>query len=257
MPTFRPMPPIVGLPNNYSSICIIYLTIGNIDATMWRTMNKDTTVGIKMLPGGAVAARGFVAAGVECGVRGVGARDLGLLFSERECAAAAVYTRNVLRGAPLVVTRRSMEDGSVRAVVVNSGNANAATGQKGLRDAYAMRAFAAEALGIEAGEVAVASTGVIGERLPMAEISAGIAEAAAKLDRDGAPYAEAILTTDTRTKEVAVRVEIGGKSVTVGGTAKGSGMIHPNMGTMLAFLTTRSEERRVGKECRSRWSPYH
>ena len=191
-----------------------------------------------MLPGGAVAARGFVAAGVECGVRGVGARDLGLLFSERECTAAAVYTRNVLRGAPLVVTRRSMEDGSVRAVVVNSGNANAATGQKGLRDAYAMRAFAAEALGIEAGEVAVASTGVIGERLPMAEISAGIAEAAAKLDRDGAPYAEAILTTDTRTKEVAVRVEIGGKSVTVGGTAKGSGMIHPNMGTMLAFLTT-------------------
>ena len=191
-----------------------------------------------MLPGGAVAARGFVAAGVECGVRGVGARDLGLLFSERECTAAAVYTRNVLRGAPLVVTRRSMEDGSVRAVVVNSGNANAATGQKGLRDAYAMRAFAAEALGIEAGEVAAASTGVIGERLPMAEISAGIAEAAAKLDRDGAPYAEAILTTDTRTKEVAVRVEIGGKSVTVGGTAKGSGMIHPNMGTMLAFLTT-------------------
>ena len=191
-----------------------------------------------MLPGGAVAARGFVAAGVECGVRGVGARDLGLLFSERECTAAAVYTRNVLRGAPLVVTRRSMEDGSVRAVVVNSGNANAATGQKGLRDAYAMRAFAAEALGIEAGEVAVASTGVIGERLPMAEISAGIAEAAAKLDRYGDPYAEAILTTDTRTKEVAVRVEIGGKSVTVGGTAKGSGMIHPNMGTMLAFLTT-------------------
>ncbi|MDQ5809657.1 MAG: bifunctional glutamate N-acetyltransferase/amino-acid acetyltransferase ArgJ [Actinomycetota bacterium] len=201
-------------------------------------MNKDTTIGIKMLPGGAVAARGFVAAGVECGVRGVGARDLGLLFSERECTAAAVYTRNVLRGAPLVVTRRSMEDGSVRAVVVNSGNANAATGQKGLQDAYAMRALAAEALGIEAGEVAAASTGVIGERLPMAEISAGIAEAAAKLDRDGAPYAEAILTTDTRTKEVAVRVEIGGKSVTVGGTAKGSGMIHPNMGTMLAFLTT-------------------
>ncbi len=168
----------------------------------------------------------------------MGARDLGLLFSERGCTAAAVYTRNVLWGAPLVVTRRSMEDGRLRAVVVNSGNANAATGQKGLQDAYAMRAFAAEALGIEAGEVAVASTGVIGERLPVAEISAGIAEAAAKLNRDGAPFAEAILTTDTRTKEVAARVEIGGKSVTVGGTAKGSGMIHPNMGTMLAFLTT-------------------
>src|SRR3712207_8655718 len=119
MPTFRPMPPIVGLPNNYSSICIIYLTIGNIDATMWRTMNKDTTIGIKMLPGGAVAARGFVAAGVECGVRGVGARDLGLLFSERECVAAAVYTRNVLRGAPLVVTRRDRK--STR---LNSSHAN-------------------------------------------------------------------------------------------------------------------------------------
>jgi glutamate N-acetyltransferase/amino-acid N-acetyltransferase len=154
---------------------------------MWCTMNKDTTIGIKMLPGGAVAARGFVAAGVECGVRGSGARDLGLLYSEWECTAAAVYTRNVVRGAPLVVTRRSMEDGRVRAVVVNSGNANAATGQKGLQDAYAMRALAAEALGIQAGEVAVASTGVIGEHLPMAEISAGITEASARLDRDGAP----------------------------------------------------------------------
>jgi glutamate N-acetyltransferase/amino-acid N-acetyltransferase len=195
-------------------------------------------IGIKMISGGAVAARGFVAAGVECGVRSSGGWDLGLLFSEWECTAAAMYTRNALQGAPLVVTRRSMEDGSVRAVVVNSGNANAATGQKGLQDAYTMRALAAEALRIEAGEVAVASTGVIGEHLPMAKIAAGIAEAAAELDRDGAPFAEAILTTDTRTKEVAVQVEIGGKSVIVGGTAKGSGMIHPNMGTMLAFLTT-------------------
>jgi glutamate N-acetyltransferase/amino-acid N-acetyltransferase len=131
-----------------------------------------------------------------------------------------------------------MEDGSVRAVVVNSGIANAATGHKGLQDAYAMREIAAEALGIEAGEVAVASTGVIGEHLPMGRIETGIKAAAAELGRDGAGFAEAILTTDTREKEVAVRVEIGGKSVTVGGTAKGSGMIHPNMGTMLAFLTT-------------------
>ena len=201
-------------------------------------MNKDSMIGIKILPGGAVAARGFVAAGVGCGVRSSGGWDLGLLYSELGCTAAAVYTRNVVQGAPLVVTRRSMEDASVRAVVVNSGNANAATGRKGLQDAIAMRALAAEALGIEAGEVAVASTGVIGEHLPMARIAAGIAEAAAELDRDGAPFAQAILTTDTRTKEVAVQVEIGGKSVTVGGTAKGSGMIHPNMGTMLAFLTT-------------------
>jgi glutamate N-acetyltransferase/amino-acid N-acetyltransferase len=122
--------------------------------------------------------------------------------------------------------------------VANSGNANAATGQKGLEDAYEMQALAAEALGVEAAEVAVASTGVIGEHLPMGRIFSGIEGAAAGLSRDDAAFAEAILTTDTRTKEAAVRVEIGGKAVTVGGTAKGSGMIQPNMGTMLAFLST-------------------
>jgi glutamate N-acetyltransferase / amino-acid N-acetyltransferase len=142
----------------------------------------------------------------------------------------------VVKGAPLEATREALEGGSVRAVVANSGIANAATGQKGLEDAYAMQALAAGALGIEAREVAVASTGVIGERLPMGRISTGIASV--ELGRDGAGFAEAILTTDTRTKEAAVRVEIGGVTVTVGGTAKGSGMIHPNMGTMLAFMTT-------------------
>ncbi|MDQ3791708.1 MAG: bifunctional glutamate N-acetyltransferase/amino-acid acetyltransferase ArgJ [Actinomycetota bacterium] len=201
-------------------------------------MNKDTKIGIKTLPGGATAPAGFVACGVECGVRGYGARDLGLLFSERGCASAAVFTRNVVKGAPLVVTREAVEGGDIRAVVVNSANANAATGQKGLEDACEMQALAAEALGIEAAEVAVASTGVIGEHLPMGRISSGIEDAAAGLSRDGAGFAEAILTTDTRTKEAAARVEIGGKTVAVGGTAKGSGMIHPNMGTMLAFLTT-------------------
>jgi glutamate N-acetyltransferase/amino-acid N-acetyltransferase len=199
-------------------------------------MNKNSTIGINTIPGGATAAGGFVAGGVECGVRGSGGRDLGLLFSERGCAAAAVFTRNVVKGAPLEATREALEGGSVRAVVANSGIANAATGQKGLEDAYAMQALAAGALGIEAREVAVASTGVIGERLPMGRISTGIASV--ELGRDGAGFAEAILTTDTRTKEAAVRVEIGGVTVTVGGTAKGSGMIHPNMGTMLAFMTT-------------------
>jgi glutamate N-acetyltransferase / amino-acid N-acetyltransferase len=173
-----------------------------------------------------------------CGVRNSGRRDLGLLLSERECAAAGVFTRNIVKGAPLAVTREAVENGSVRAIVVNSGNANAATGRKGLEDAYAMQALAAEALGAEAREVAVASTGVIGEHLPMGRISSGIEAAAMELGRDGAGFAEAILTTDTRTKEVAVQVKIGGIIVTVGGTAKGSGMIHPSMGTMLAFLTT-------------------
>jgi glutamate N-acetyltransferase / amino-acid N-acetyltransferase len=179
-----------------------------------------------------------VAGGVKCGVRSGGGRDLGLLFSERGCTAAAVFTRNVLKGAPLEVTRGALRSGGVRAVVVNSGYANAATGRRGLDDAYAMQTLAARALETEPHEVAVASTGVIGEHLPMGRISAGIEAVGVELGPDGAGFAEAILTTDTRTKEAAVRIEVGGISVTVGGTAKGSGMIHPNMGTMLAFLTT-------------------
>ena len=212
------------------------LTLPRVDATMTPVVNKNSTIRINIAPGGATAASRFVAGGVECGVRGSGRRDLGLLFSERGCAAAAIFTRNVVKGAPLEATREAIEGGSVRAVVANSGIANAATGSKGLEDARHMQALAAEALGIEAREVAVASTGVIGERLPMGRISSGIERV--ELGRDGTGFAEAILTTDTRTKEAAVRAEIGGVTVTVGGTAKGSGMIHPNMGTMLAFLTT-------------------
>jgi len=188
-----------------------------------------------------------VAAGVASGVRYEGRRDLGLLFSEVSGGTAAfVCTTNLLKAAPLLVTRESVEGGGVRAVVVNSGVANAATGERGLGDAYRMRELAAEELGIGAGEVAVASTGVIGERLPMDRVKAGIREAAAKLDKDGSAFAEAILTTDTRTKEAAATVEVGGRAVTVGGVAKGSGMIHPNMATMLAFLTT---DAAVEKHC--------
>jgi glutamate N-acetyltransferase/amino-acid N-acetyltransferase len=201
-------------------------------------MNKDSTIGIKIVSGGAPAPEGFAAGGVECGVRKSGETDLGLLYSEAPCAAASVFTRNVFQGAPLTVTREAVGGGVLKAVMVNSGNANAATGQRGVQDAYRMQALAAEALGIEAREVAVASTGVIGVHLPMERIEQGIVAATSELDADGGRFAEAILTTDTRTKEAAVEVEVGGKSVTVGGTAKGSGMIHPNMGTMLAFLTT-------------------
>ena len=201
-------------------------------------MNKDSTIRITTLSGGATAPAGFLAGGVACGVRGSRTIDLGLLFSEYSCDAAAVFTRNAFKGAPLAVTREAVAGGGLRAVVVNSGNANAATGARGVEDAYAMQRAAAEALGVEAGRVAVASTGVIGEHLPMDNIRAGIEGAAGKLSGGGVPFAEAILTTDTRTKEAAVEIEVGGKTVTVGGTAKGSGMIHPNMGTMLAFLTT-------------------
>jgi len=209
-------------------------------------MNKDSTIGIKTLSGGAAAAGGFVAAGVACGVRGSGGRDLGLLFSELPCETAAVFTRNALKGAPLVVTRGAVESGGVRAVVANSGIANAATGQGGIEDAYAMQMIAAETLDIGAGEVAVSSTGVIGVRLPMDRISAGIRAAAGELVEGGSGFAESIMTTDTRVKEAVARVEIGGRTVTVGGTAKGSGMIHPNMGTMLAFLAT---DAAVEKDC--------
>jgi glutamate N-acetyltransferase / amino-acid N-acetyltransferase len=201
-------------------------------------MNKNSTISITTLPGGATAPGGFRASGVACGVRGAGVLDVGLLVSERPCGAAAVFTRNAFKGAPLGVTREAVEAGGLRAVVVNSGNANAATGARGVEDAYAMQGAAGEALGVEAGRVAVASTGLIGEHLPTDRVTAGIREASTGLSGDGTPFAEAILTTDTRTKEAAVRVEVGGETVTVGGTAKGSGMIHPNMGTMLAFLTT-------------------
>jgi glutamate N-acetyltransferase/amino-acid N-acetyltransferase len=134
----------------------------------------------------------------------------------------------------------------VRAVVVNSGVANAATGQKGLEDAYAMQALAAAELGIEPRQVAVASTGVIGEHLPMDRIEASIKDAVVSLSANGSGFAEAILTTDTRTKEAVATVGISGKTVTVGGAAKGSGMIHPNMATMLAFVTTDAV---IEKEC--------
>ena len=186
-----------------------------------------------------MAPAGFTAGGVECGVRGSGARDLGLLFSGVPCEAAAVFTQNSVWGAPLVVTRETVEaGGGVRAIVVNSGNANAATGKRGVGDAREMQRLAAGALGIGAGSVAVASTGVIGEHLPMDRVAKGIRDAAEAMESGGAAFAEAILTTDTRTKQAAVEVEVGGKTVTVGGTAKGSGMIHPDMGTMLAFITT-------------------
>jgi glutamate N-acetyltransferase / amino-acid N-acetyltransferase len=209
-------------------------------------MNKDSTIGIKSLSGGAASPAGFVAAGVVCGVRNSGRRDLGLLFSEPPCETVAVFTRNVVKGAPLVVTRDAVETGGVRAVVANSGNANAATGERGIEDARVMQALAAESLGIEAGEVAVASTGVIGVHLPMEKIAGGIQAASGELGEGDAGFAESILTTDTRAKEAAVQVEIGGRNVTVGGTAKGSGMIHPNMGTMLAFMTT---DAAVEKDC--------
>ena len=208
-------------------------------------VNKNSEIGIERT--GATAAAGFLAAGVACGVRYEGRRDLGLLLSEEVGGAAAVVvTTNVVKAAPLLVTGEAVEGGNVRAVVVNSGVANAATGERGLEDARRMQALAAAELKLEPEEVAVASTGVIGEHLPMDRVEAGIKEAATSLSDDGSPFAEAILTTDTCTKEAVATVEIRGEVVTVGGVAKGSGMIHPNMATMLAFVTT---DAAVEKKC--------
>lgn len=151
-----------------------------------------------------------------------GRQDLGLLFSEvAGGTSAVVVTANVFKSAPLLVTKEAVEDGDVRALVVNSGIANAATGKRGVEDAYRMQTLAADALGVEPGEVAVASTGVIGEQLPMDRVEAGIKDAAASLSGDGSGLAEAILTTDTRTKEAVAAVEVGG-TVTVGGVARGA-----------------------------------
>src|ERR671914_285328 len=200
-------------------------------------VNKNPEIGIERT--GATAAAGFLAAGVACGVRYPGRRDLGLLYAEEAgSAAAVVLTTNVVKAAPLLVTREAVEGGNVRAVVVNSGVANAATGERGLKDACRMQTLAAAKLGLEPEEMAVASTGVIGEHLPMDRVETGIKEAATSLSSDGSPFAEAILTTDTRTKEAVATVEIGGRVVTVGGVDKGSGMIPPNMATNRGFVTT-------------------
>lgn len=164
---------------------------------------------------------------------------MAFLYSETPAVAAAVYTQNQVKAAPVMVTQEHLAQGLAQAVVVNSGIANACTGEQGLADARMMAKLAGDALNIPAEHVAVASTGVIGEYLPMEKIESGIKEAVSLLSTEGgAAAAEAILTTDTATKEYAVQFNLGGKEVIVGGMAKGSGMIHPNMATMLAFITT-------------------
>jgi len=188
---------------------------------------------------GVTAVEGFRAAGLHCGIKKNGLADLALLVADRPSTAAAVFTRNRFPAPPLQVTRRHLRGGVAQAVVVNSGNANAFTGEIGLRDAEAMASTAAEKLGIPTRRVLVASTGVIGVRLPMDKITKAIPVLTSRLSFDrGHEAAEAIRTTDMFTKEVAVSGRVERAEVTIGGMAKGSGMIHPNMATMLAFLTT-------------------
>ena len=194
---------------------------------------------MKLINGGVCAAKGFVANGIHCGIRkNKTKRDLALILSERPASAAAVYTTNLVKGAPLLVTKAHLANGVAQAIICNSGNANTCNAN-GIEVAEKMSVLIANELGISANDVVVASTGVIGQPLNLEPIANGIPELAKGLSAEGGvAAAEGIMTTDTVKKEVAVSFEIGGKTCHLGGIAKGSGMIHPNMATMLVFITT-------------------
>jgi len=194
---------------------------------------------MKMISGGVCAAKGFQANGIHCGIRhNRTKRDLALIVSEVPASAAAVYTTNLVKGAPLTVTKNHIANGVAQAIICNSGNANTCNAN-GIEIAEAMCALVAKATGIQASDVVVASTGVIGQPLNLEPIEKGMPELAAGLSVNGGEAAaEAIMTTDTIKKEVAVEFTLGGKTCRMGGIAKGSGMIHPNMATMLVFITT-------------------
>ncbi len=194
---------------------------------------------MKIIPGGVTAAQGFKANGIHCGIRkNQTKKDLALIVSEVPAAAAAVYTTNLVKGAPLTVTKMNIADGIAQAVICNSGNANTCNAN-GIEIAEAMCALVQEKTGIPASNVVVASTGVIGQPLSIAPIAAGMDALVEGLSSgNGSAAAQAIMTTDTVAKEIAVEFTLGGKVCRMGGIAKGSGMIHPNMATMLVFITT-------------------
>ena len=194
---------------------------------------------IKLINGGVCAASGFKAAGVHCGIRkNKTKKDLALIVSDTLCNAAAVYTTNLVKGAPLTVTKNHIADGKAQAVICNSGNANTCNAN-GIEIAEQMSDLVEKAIGVKANDVVVASTGVIGQPLDITPIAVGIPVLAQNLSYCGSQdAAEAIMTTDTIDKQIAVEFTIGGKVCRMGGIAKGSGMIHPNMATMLVFITT-------------------
>lgn len=197
------------------------------------------TIMIKEISGTITTPAGFRVTGIHSGVKHK-RNDLGAIYSEIPASAAAVYTKNIIQAAPVTVTKESLEQsGRVQAVVVNSGNANACTGHKGLLDAKEIKAAAAKHFQVPPYHVAVASTGIIGQSMPMDKIMPAITMLNPSDEKAAADaFAESILTTDTFKKTVCYQTEIDGKTVTMSGVAKGSGMIEPNMGTMLAFLTT-------------------
>ena len=197
---------------------------------------------MKQIKGGVTAAKGYEAASTAAGIKYQGRTDMALIYSQVPCVSAGTFTTNVVKAAPVKWDRQIVDSGAgVQAVVVNSGIANACTGEEGMRYCKETAEAAAKALNIDAGGVLVGSTGVIGMQLPMQKLVDGIQVLAGKKAeglQSGHDAALAIMTTDTVEKEMAVEIEIGGKTVTIGGMSKGSGMIHPNMCTMLAFITT-------------------
>jgi glutamate N-acetyltransferase/amino-acid N-acetyltransferase len=194
---------------------------------------------MKKITGSITAPQGFVAQGVCADLKKSNKKDVALIYSQVPCTAAGTFTTNLVRAACVDVSRQHLENGGAQAIVVNSGNANACTGEQGWNDTLQMARIAAEDLNIDPQDVVVASTGVIGVFMCMDKIERGIHQAAANLSREGGhDAAVAIMTTDLVSKEAAVEIELQGKTVRIGAMAKGSGMIHPNMATMLAFFTT-------------------
>ncbi len=202
----------------------------------------ETGMGIKIITGGVTAARGFKAASTAAGIKYKDRQDMAMIYSQEPCRSAGTFTTNIVKAAPVKWDKNQVTSGApARAVVINAGIANACTGEEGMGYCGQTAEAAALALGISAESVLVASTGVIGMQLPMDRITAGVKAMAPLLDgslESGTGASRAIMTTDTKNKEVAVRFELGGTTVTVGGMCKGSGMIHPNMCTMLSFVTT-------------------
>ena len=194
---------------------------------------------MKMITGGVCAAKGFKASGVHCGIRkNRTKKDLGLIVSDIPATAAAVYTTNLVKGAPLTVTKKHLENGTAQAIICNSGNANTCNAN-GIEIAEQMGELLGKELSIKSQDVVVASTGVIGQPLDITPIAEGIPSLVKGLSYDGSDdAAQAIMTTDTVDKQVAVEFTVGGKTCRIGGIAKGSGMIHPNMATMLVFITS-------------------
>lgn len=194
---------------------------------------------IKKDPQGVTYAKGFTAAGVKAGIKVSGNLDVAIIYTKKEAALAGTFTQNKVAAAPVYVSKEVVSTGSAHAIVANAGCANACTGQQGLDDAHEMASLTAKALKVQPDDVIVGSTGVIGVNLPMDKIAAGIKDAAANLSEDGSENASnAIITTDTHSKSVTASFTIDGKEVHIGAIAKGSGMIHPNMATMLCYITT-------------------